>query len=89
MAVGSLADAPKDLVKEIKNLEQLFTVDTAKLKEITEHFVKELEKGEWPPRRSRGAWLTYCTGLSVEGGSIVSPVCRKTPSVTGPATHLR
>ncbi|KXX78730.1 Hexokinase [Madurella mycetomatis] len=45
MTVGSLADAPKDLVKEIKNLEQLFTVDTAKLKEITEHFVKELEKG--------------------------------------------
>jgi hexokinase len=47
MAVGSLADAPKDLLKEIKHLEELFTVDTAKLKEITHHFVGELEKGEW------------------------------------------
>ncbi|KAL2161600.1 hypothetical protein VTH06DRAFT_8162 [Thermothelomyces fergusii] len=42
---GTLADAPKDLVNEIKRLEELFTVDTAKLKEITNHFVKELAKG--------------------------------------------
>ncbi|KAL2123155.1 hypothetical protein VTJ04DRAFT_3610 [Mycothermus thermophilus] len=40
-----LADAPKDLVNEIKRLEELFTVDTAKLKEITDHFVNELAKG--------------------------------------------
>ncbi|KAJ9164592.1 Phosphotransferase [Coniochaeta hoffmannii] len=42
---SSFHDAPKDLVKEIEQLEQLFTVDTAKLKEITDHFVKELTKG--------------------------------------------
>lgn len=42
---GSMADVPKDLMQEIKRLEQMFTVDTAKLKEITDHFVKELEKG--------------------------------------------
>jgi hexokinase len=33
------------LVKEIEQLEQLFTVDTAKLKEITDHFQGELTKG--------------------------------------------
>lgn len=46
MAVGSLADAPKDLLNEIKQLEDQFTIDTAKLKEITNHFVNELTKGE-------------------------------------------
>lgn len=42
---GSMADLPKDLLAEIKNLEEAFTVDTAKLKAITKHFVSELEKG--------------------------------------------
>lgn len=46
MAVGTLADAPKDLLDEIKHLEQLFAIDTPKLKEITNHFVNELAKGE-------------------------------------------
>lgn len=43
--IGSMADVPKDLLQEIKRLEEMFTVPTAKLKAITEHFVKELEKG--------------------------------------------
>jgi hexokinase len=47
MAVGALGDAPKDLLNEIKHLEELFTIDTAKLKEITNRFVNELTKGEW------------------------------------------
>lgn len=51
MAVGSLADAPKDLLNEIKHLEELFTLDTAKLKEITNHFVNELTKGEFAVAR--------------------------------------
>jgi hexokinase len=34
------------LIKEIEQLEQLFTVDTAKLKQITDHFVNELTKGK-------------------------------------------
>ncbi|PBP19475.1 hypothetical protein BUE80_DR009645 [Diplocarpon rosae] len=42
---GSMADVPKDLMQEIKRLEELFTVPKAKLKEITDHFVKELTKG--------------------------------------------
>lgn len=37
---------PKDLRKEIEHLERLFTVDGAKLKEVTDHFVNELEKGK-------------------------------------------
>ena len=42
---GSMADVPKDLLERIKELEQLFTVDVSKLKEVMNHFVKELEKG--------------------------------------------
>lgn len=44
--LGSMADVPKDLLEQIKDLERLFTVDQAKLKEVTDHFVKELEKGK-------------------------------------------
>ncbi|KAH7419708.1 hexokinase-domain-containing protein [Cadophora sp. MPI-SDFR-AT-0126] len=42
---GSMADVPKDLLQEIERLERMFTVPTEKLKQITHHFVKELEKG--------------------------------------------
>lgn len=42
-----MADVPKDLLAEIKKLENLFSVSTEKLKYITSHFVKELEKGEF------------------------------------------
>ena len=41
-----MADVPRDLLEEIKRLEELFTVDTKKLKEITDHFVSELTKGQ-------------------------------------------
>lgn len=40
-----MADAPKSLLDELVNLENLFTVDAAKLKQITDHFVSELEAG--------------------------------------------
>jgi hexokinase len=63
MAVGSLVDAPKDLLNEIKELERLFTVDTAKLKEITDHFVNELSKGACPPP---GRWTDQPQLTSVE-----------------------
>lgn len=42
---GSMADVPKDLAEEINKLENLFTVQPSKLKEITNHFVSELAKG--------------------------------------------
>lgn len=40
-----MTDMPDDLLEEIKELERHFTVEGTKLKEITNHFVKELEKG--------------------------------------------
>jgi hexokinase len=40
-----MADMPTDLKEQIDKLEDLFVVNTTKLKEISDHFVKELEKG--------------------------------------------
>lgn len=40
-----MADVPTNLLDEIANLERLFTVDTEKLKQITDHFVSELQAG--------------------------------------------
>lgn len=42
---GSMADVPKDLLDQIKVLEDLFSVDTQKLHFITDRFQKELERG--------------------------------------------
>jgi hexokinase len=36
---------PQNLLQPIKDFEDQFTVDGAKLKQIVAHFVKELEKG--------------------------------------------
>ena len=44
--LGSMTDVPDDLLEQIKYLEKVFTVGTGKLKEVTNHFVKELEKGK-------------------------------------------
>jgi hexokinase len=40
-----MADVPKDLMEQIKILEEQFFVPTQKLKEITDHFITELDKG--------------------------------------------
>ena len=40
-----MADMPRDLKEQMDKLESLFVVPTAKLKEISDHFVTELEKG--------------------------------------------
>lgn len=40
-----MADVPKDLMEHIHILDKLFTVDTQKLKDITDHFISELDKG--------------------------------------------
>lgn len=42
---GSMHELPQNLLQHIQKFEETFTVDTAKLKEIVNHFVKELEKG--------------------------------------------
>lgn len=53
-----MADVPKDLLEQIKDLERLFTVDQSKLKEVTDHFVKELDKGKSSQIRILGLDLT-------------------------------
>lgn len=45
-SLGSMADVPQDLLEQIRELERIFTVDQKKLKDITDHFVKELKKGK-------------------------------------------
>jgi len=40
-----MADMPKDLKAQIDKLEELFIVNTDKLKHISDHFVGELKKG--------------------------------------------
>lgn len=42
---GTFTDVPQSLLDEIKTLEGLLTLSGDKLKEITEHFVTELDKG--------------------------------------------
>lgn len=46
-----MADVPKDLMQEIKRLEEMFGVPKEKLKEITNHFVSELIRGSGPTKR--------------------------------------
>jgi hexokinase len=43
--LGSFADMPTDLKEQIEKLEEAFTIPTAKLKEISEHFLGELKRG--------------------------------------------
>ncbi|CBF79423.1 hypothetical protein AN7459.2 [Aspergillus nidulans FGSC A4] len=42
---GSMSDVPQNLLEHIKHFEEIFTVDTATLKKIVDHFVNELTKG--------------------------------------------
>ncbi|KZF22421.1 hypothetical protein L228DRAFT_248099 [Xylona heveae TC161] len=42
---GSMMDVPRDLLDQIKWLEEQFYIPTEKLKQITNHFIHELEKG--------------------------------------------
>ncbi|OOF90792.1 hypothetical protein ASPCADRAFT_211750 [Aspergillus carbonarius ITEM 5010] len=42
---GSMADVPQNLLQQIKDFEEQFTVDRSTLKKIVDHFIKELEKG--------------------------------------------
>ena len=53
-----MADVPDDLLEQIRYLEKIFTVDKAKLKEVTTQFVKELEKGKLSVLSKRSLSLT-------------------------------
>lgn len=41
-----MLEVPQDLLHQIKEYEDVFTVNTDTLKKVVDHFVKELEKGE-------------------------------------------
>lgn len=58
-----MADVPKDLLQTIQHLESIFTVPTSKLKEITDHFVTELEKGLSKEGGSIPMIPTWCMGF--------------------------
>ncbi|KFZ15242.1 hypothetical protein V501_02811 [Pseudogymnoascus sp. VKM F-4519 (FW-2642)] len=60
---GSSTDLPKDLAQEVKRLEGMFTVPQEKLKEITDHFVKELAKGLTVEGGSIPMNPTWCMGM--------------------------
>lgn len=45
--LGSFIEIPKSLQGEVKALEEQFTVSGQKLKQITDHFVSELDKGNF------------------------------------------
>lgn len=40
-----MSDVPQDLLAAVQELEDLFNISSPKLKLITDHFVRELEKG--------------------------------------------
>lgn len=50
-------DLPQNLLQQIKDFEEMFTVDREKLKQIVNHFVKELEKGTFPQTL---IWYKHC-----------------------------
>ena len=71
MPPASTGDLPKEFLDEISKLDEMFTIETSKLKEITAHFVSELEKGTGTESYD-GSLCLHSVGLTVEGGSIVS-----------------
>lgn len=71
-----MADVPKDLLATITKLQEQFKVPTEKLKEITEHFVSELEKGENSTKRTILTALTKTKVYRLKGVvSYVSSMC--------------
>lgn len=48
---GSMTELPKGLLEASKVLEDHLTVPASKLKEITHHFISELDKGRLHPGR--------------------------------------
>lgn len=60
IVLGSMADMPRDLKEQIEKLEEHFVVSTEKLKHISDHFVKELEKG----LSEQGGSIVSCSSLA-------------------------
>ncbi|OOQ90278.1 Hexokinase [Penicillium brasilianum] len=65
-----LADVPEERISFLKQYEDWFTVETPKLKKITDHFVKELDKGlskEGGNIPMNVTWITAFPNGSEEG----------------------
>lgn len=60
---GSMADVPKNLMEQIKKLEEQFTVEPEKLKEIVERFQSELTKGLTEEGGTIPMNPTWCMGF--------------------------
>jgi len=60
---GSMADVPKDLLAQIKSLEEQFTVPKETLDKIVTKFVKELEKGLAKEGSTIPMNPTWCMGF--------------------------
>ena len=58
-----MANIPKNLLEAIQDLERLFVVDTQKLKEVTEQFVKELQRGLDHEGENIPMNATWCMGF--------------------------
>lgn len=65
-----MADFPKELLGEIKRLEELFTVSPAKLKTITRRFVSELGKGIAPSLTFQNYALRFVQVLALKVGAL-------------------
>jgi hexokinase len=63
-----MTDVPQDLLQQIKDFEEMFTVDTARLKKVVDHFVKELEKGQSLP-------FSICNSSSSDQENVMKLTC--------------
>lgn len=61
---------PTDLKGQIEKLEEAFTIPTAKLKEISEHFLNELKRGL---SKEGGTIVGYNTGDTANKADKDSP----------------
>ena len=50
ISTSDAAPLTPELRKELEALEQIFTIDTAKLKQISKRFEEELQEGQSPPK---------------------------------------
>jgi len=60
---GSMVDVPKNLLEQIKKLEEQFLVDGSKLREVTARFVSELKQGLTVEGGDIPMAVTWCMGF--------------------------
>ena len=63
-----MADVPKDLLEQMKHLEEIFTVPRERLDKIVTKFVKELEKG----LAKEGSTIVSCRPTDTHGAEMLT-----------------